>query len=128
MTTPSEPSAGRPASQPPAREEVWFELALFVSGASDLSARAIAQARELCDAHLGDRYRLSILDVHDDQAAALSHGVIVAPTLVKIRPAPARQYVGDLSPAGRVLLALELPERADRPASPSGTANAPTRP
>jgi circadian clock protein KaiB len=85
------------------------ELTLFVSGASDLSARAIASARHLCDAHLDGRYDLSIVDVHDDLAAALSHRVLATPTLLKHRPAPARRYVGDLSHTDRVLLALELP-------------------
>ena len=85
------------------------ELTLFVSGASDLSARAIAGARHLCDTRLNGRYRLTVVDVHDDPAAVLSHHVLVAPTLVTNPPLPERRYVGDLTHADKVLLALELP-------------------
>ena len=84
------------------------ELTLFVSGASDLSARAIADARELCDVRLGGRFRLSVVDVHEDPAAVLSHGVCAAPTLVRTWPLPQRRFVGDLSQPDQVLLKLEL--------------------
>jgi circadian clock protein KaiB len=83
-------------------------LTLFVSGASDLSARAITSARQICDVHLEGRYDLSVVDVYDDLASALTHRVLATPTLLKHRPAPERRYVGDLSHTNRVLLALEL--------------------
>jgi circadian clock protein KaiB len=86
-----------------------YELTLFVSGASDLSARAIADATRLCEAHLAGRYHLSVVDVHQDPAAVLAHRVVAAPTLVKHRPPPMRRLVGDLSRADRVLKALDLP-------------------
>jgi circadian clock protein KaiB len=89
-------------------DETCCELTLFVSGASDLSVRAIATARALADTHLAGRYNLSVVDVHDGAAAAVSSGVVVTPTLVKTWPLPVRRFVGDLSQADRVLLALDL--------------------
>jgi circadian clock protein KaiB len=89
-------------------EEPGGALTLFVSGASDLSARAIAGARELCDVHLAGRYELAVIDVHEDPAAVIREGVRVVPTLVRTRPLPVRRYVGDLARAGEVLLRLEL--------------------
>lgn len=94
-----------------ARDEERRELTLFVSGASDLSARAIADARALCDVHLDGRYRLSVVDVHEDPAAVLSHGVLAAPTLVRSRPLPLRRFIGDLSHVRDVLLKLEIAPR-----------------
>ncbi|MEO8689673.1 MAG: circadian clock KaiB family protein [Solirubrobacteraceae bacterium] len=97
-----------------ARDEDRRELTLFVSGASDLSARAIADARALCDIHLGGGYALSVVDVHEDSAAVLSHGVLAAPTLVRSRPLPLRRFIGDLSQTHDVLLKLEIaPHVAD---------------
>jgi circadian clock protein KaiB len=93
----------------PAPEETWYELTLFVNGASDLSARAIANARRLCDTHLGGRCHLTVVDLQDDPAAVLSSRVLAAPTLVKHRPLPVRKLVGDLSRIDKVLRALELP-------------------
>jgi circadian clock protein KaiB len=94
-----------------------YELTLFVSGASGRSARAIANARELCDVHLQGQHQLSIVDVHEDPSAVLRDGILAAPTLVKNRPLPARKYVGDLSHTDKVLSALELPLTANAPAA-----------
>jgi circadian clock protein KaiB len=90
------------------RDQVRYELTLFVSGASDLSARAIANAKELCDTHLEGRYELAVVDVHEDAAAALNSDVIAAPTLVRNWPLPVRKLVGDLSRTNKVLVALDL--------------------
>jgi circadian clock protein KaiB len=98
------------------RDDVRYELTLFVSGASDLSARAIANAKELCDTHLDGRYELSVVDVHEDAAAALNSDVIAAPTLVRTWPLPVRKLVGDLSRTDKVLVALDLAALDDAPA------------
>jgi circadian clock protein KaiB len=89
--------------------DTGYELILFVSGASELSARAIESARRLCDAHLAPHYRLTVVDVHDDLAAVIDHRVIATPTLVRTRPPPVRRVVGDLTQSERVLRALDLP-------------------
>jgi circadian clock protein KaiB len=86
-----------------------YELTLFVSGASELSARAITNATRLCDVHLHGRHRLSVLDVHDDAAGKLHRRVFALPTLVRERPLPVRRITGDLSDTDDVLLALLLP-------------------
>ena len=85
-----------------------YALTLFVSGASDLSARAIAHAKQLCDSRLEGRYELTIVDVHEDPAAAVGSHVVAAPTLVRDRPLPVRKLAGELSDPDKVLLALEL--------------------
>jgi circadian clock protein KaiB len=90
-------------------------LTLYVSGASALSARAIANATALCELHLGGLYQLTVVDLHEDPTAAASQQVIAAPTLVRTLPLPERQLVGDLSDTGKVLQVLEL--RASDPPS-----------
>ena len=92
-----------------APDELEYELTLFVSGASELSARAITNATQLCDAHLRGRHRLSVLDVHNDAAGAAHHRVFALPTLVRDRPLPVRRITGDLSDTDDVLLALLSP-------------------
>jgi circadian clock protein KaiB len=83
-----------------------YGLILFVSGASELSARAIANAWALCDEHLTGRYDLSIVDVNETPEAATERDVFATPTLVKIRPLPELKLVGDLSDMAKVLAAL----------------------
>jgi circadian clock protein KaiB len=89
-----------------------YDLTLFVSGASDLSARAIADARYLCDVHLRGRSRLSVIDVRDDPAAVLRDRVLAAPTLLRRLPLPVHKLVGDLSDTDKVLQALGIPATA----------------
>ena len=107
-----------PGPDPGAGSDADYDLTLFVSGASDLSARAISEARQLCDLHLGGRGRLTVIDIHAEPEAAVSHRVSAVPALVRIRPRPVRRVVGDLSQTEHVLAVLRLSaeEGAESPA------------
>ncbi len=89
-------------------KEAQYELTLFVSGASSSSARAIGNARAICEAHLDGRYELTVVDVNQNPELARGSRVLATPTLMKGRPAPERMLVGDLSDSERVLLALDV--------------------
>ena len=93
-----------------------YDLTLFVAGASKLSARAVADVRALCEAHLRDRYELQVVDVYRNPDLVTKRGVLASPTLIKDFPLPKRVLVGDLSNASRVLLALDV-----EPAALSGS-------
>jgi circadian clock protein KaiB len=82
---------------PPEGDEPYYALTLFVSGASALSARAIANARQLCDVHLNGHCELTILDAQTHLQAVREHRVLVTPTLIKHEPPPSRHLVGDLA-------------------------------
>ena len=90
-------------------DDVRYEFTLFVSGASALAARAIANARQLCDLHCNGNYHLSVVDIHEDASSLLTYNVLVTPTLVKSLPLPVRRVVGDLSRRDKVVDALDLP-------------------
>ncbi len=85
-----------------------YELTLFVSGASTASARAVRNARALCEAHLAGRHELTIVDINQDPELARGRRVLATPTLLKNRPAPERMLVGDLSDSESVLAALNI--------------------
>ncbi len=119
MTSPHDATLKRFEEALGATDTTVYELTLFVNGASDLSARAIANAKRLCDLHLHGRYQLAVVDVHADPDAVLGGQVLAAPTLLKSSPLPVRKVVGDLSQIAKVLLALDLPVR---PATPSASA------
>ena len=99
--------------------EDGYHLTLFVSGASDLSARAIAAAGQLCDGHLSGRCHLTVIDIHDDPDAAVRSRVYAVPALVRTRPLPVRRVVGDLSRTGHVLSALRLSRTRDMAEHPA---------
>ena len=85
-----------------------YELTLFVSGASSSSARAVRNARALCEDHLAGRHRLTIVDVNQDPERARGRRVLATPTLIRDRPAPERMLVGDLSDSESVLAGLDI--------------------
>jgi circadian clock protein KaiB len=93
--------------------EERYELTLFVSGASDSSARAITNIREICDAYLKGHHQLTIVDLNQEPALTSQHNVLATPTLIKDHPLPLRMLVGDMSDHVRVLLALDVPETAE---------------
>jgi circadian clock protein KaiB len=115
MTTPQDATLRRFEDELAALDESTYELTLFVSGASDLAARAIANARRLCDIHLHGRCHLSVVDVHENPAAVLNSSLLATPTLVKNLPLPVRRVVGDLSHTDKVLRALDLPVAREEP-------------
>jgi circadian clock protein KaiB len=92
-------------------ETAPYVLTLFVTGASDMSARAISNVRSMCDEHLAGRYQLEVVDVHRDPSLMSAHDVVAAPTLIKESPLPKRMLVGDLSDTARVLAALDIMAR-----------------
>jgi circadian clock protein KaiB len=108
-TTPEDTTTTRFEAAALRRAETVFELTLIVSGASELSARAIANATLLCETHMAGRHHLSVVDLHEAPASVLNGQVLAAPTLVKTQPLPVQKFVGDLSQTNRVLAALGLP-------------------
>ena len=85
-----------------------YRLTLFVTGASELSGRAIANVHALCETHLRGRYTLEVVDVLRDPSSMSAHDVVAAPTLIKEAPLPKRMLVGDLSDTARVLRGLDV--------------------
>ena len=90
------------------RDDEFYELVLFVIGATSLSARAIANVSRICDEYLSGRHHLTVIDLFDDPDAVERAGVLATPTLVRNRPLPVRRLVGDLSATERVLVVLEI--------------------
>jgi circadian clock protein KaiB len=98
-----------------------WSLTLYVSGASPRSAEALETIRHLCDEELPDQVELEVVDVADDPALAARDRIVAVPTLVKRRPPPPRQLVGDLADLDRVRTELGLglaPSPTSEPGSP----------
>ena len=85
-----------------------WSLTLYVSGASHHSAQALETVRRLCDEELAGQVELEVVDVTDDPARAERDRIVAVPTLVKRRPGPPRQLVGDLADVHRLRVGLDL--------------------
>jgi circadian clock protein KaiB len=81
-------------------------LRLYVAGNAPNSLHAVANAKAICEAHLGAQYELEIVDVLKHPRRALADGIIVTPTLLKLLPLPVQRLVGNLSDTSQVLRTL----------------------
>lgn len=88
--------------------DATFMLRLYVAGRTPNSTRARDNLTELCERHLPGRHAIEVVDVLEEPRRALEAGILVAPTLVKLSPAPSRVVIGDLGDEAVVLLALEV--------------------
>ena len=98
-----------------------WSLALYVSGASPHSAQALETVRRFCDEELPGQVELQVVDVADQPALAARDGIVAVPTLVKRRPAPPRQLVGDLTDVDRLRAGLDLGAAHSPPSAPGAT-------
>jgi circadian clock protein KaiB len=87
-----------------------YLLRLFVSGLTLRSQRAIENLKNLCERHLAGRYRIEVVDLYQSPGLAQAEQIIAIPTLVKVRPAPVRRVIGDLSQVDKVLHGLDIHE------------------
>jgi circadian clock protein KaiB len=85
-----------------------YVLRLYITGPSSISARAVVNARRVCDDHLKGRYQLEILNVADNVSMATADQVIAAPTLIKLSPPPVRRFIGDMSNSERLMKGLDV--------------------
>ena len=84
-------------------------LRLYVAGDAPNSREARVNLGAILRSHLDGRYDLEVVDFLTDPQRALTDGVFVTPTLVKVMPLPVRRIIGTLRETPTVLSALGLP-------------------
>jgi circadian clock protein KaiB len=85
-----------------------YAFRLFVAGHEPNSTQARGNLTRLCEEHLKGHYKIEIVDVMKDAAAAYKANVIVTPTLILIASEPKVTVLGNLSDTKQVLAALRL--------------------
>jgi len=96
------------SSAPAGLPSPFYRLRLLVAGSTNRSRRAIANLRQLCAEHVGDKCEIEVIDIYQQPEFAARYQVIAAPTLVKLLPLPVRRIVGDLSREADVLRGLDI--------------------
>jgi circadian clock protein KaiB len=94
--------------------EKYF-LRLYVTGTTPKSIRAITNIKEMCETHLKGRYSLEVIDIYQQPARAKDEQIIAVPTLIKALPLPLRKFIGDMTRADRILIALDVRPKAKPP-------------
>ena len=77
-------------------------LKLYVSGIGPMSMRARDNLERLCREHIKVRYRIEVIDLLQQPAAAVEHEIVAVPTVVRESPVPIRKAIGDLSMPERI--------------------------
>ena len=97
------------AKKSPVKEkEKKYELRLYIAGNTPKSMTALANLRKYCKQHLGDQYRLEVIDLLVHPQLAAGDQILAIPTLVRKVPVPIRKIIGDLSNEEKVLVGLDL--------------------
>jgi len=85
-----------------------YQFRLFTAGSTPNSMQALANLSSFCRAHLAGRHEIDIVDVFDHPKRALSEGIFLTPTLVKLSPLPVQRFVGTLNQPEQLLAALGI--------------------
>ena len=83
-------------------------MRLYIADNAPNSLRAVANLAAICKEHLGNNFKLEIIDVLEYPLRALADGILVTPSLTKVSPSPAAKIVGNLSDKSSVLHALGI--------------------
>ena len=98
-------SSKKRASKPKFME---WELRLYVAGNTPNSIAAFSNLKQICESHMGGKYRIEIIDLLQNPQLASGDQIIAIPTLVRRLPTPIKKIIGDLSNTERVLIGLDL--------------------
>ena len=90
------------------RKPMAWELRLYVAGTTPKSVAAFANLKEICETHMGGKYRIEIIDLLRNPQLASGDQIVAVPTLVRRLPHPVKKIIGDLSNTQRVLVGLDL--------------------
>ena len=85
-----------------------YVLRLFIAGSSPISARAIANLRQICEEYLRENYILEIIDAHQQPELVRQENVTALPMLIKKKPEPKKRLIGDFSDREKVLIGLGI--------------------
>jgi len=100
---------GTRSKQRRAKQKVMeWELRLYVAGNTPNSIAAFSNLQDICEEHMGGRYRIEIVDLFENPQLARGDQIVAVPTLVRRLPTPIKKIIGDLSNTERVLVGLDL--------------------
>ncbi|MCK9590829.1 MAG: circadian clock KaiB family protein [Methanoregula sp.] len=94
------------------RKTAHYVLRLYIAGNNSRSQNAIENVKKICEENLKGRYDLEVIDIYQDRTKNPVDLVLAAPTLIKQLPLPLRRMIGDMTNKERILVGLDLWQRA----------------
>lgn len=111
-TNPAQPAQPKAKQAPRKVASSHYVLRLYVAGQSPKSVNAIANIKRICEENLQGRYELEVIDLYQQPQLAQGEQIIAVPTLIRKLPIPLRRIIGDMSNTERVLVGLDLRNKA----------------
>lgn len=91
------------------KEDVpYYEMRLFITGATPNSVRAVANMKKICETYFPGNYKLEIIDIYQQPFLAKDEQLIALPMLIKSSPLPLKRLIGDMSDTNKVLKGLDF--------------------
>jgi circadian clock protein KaiB len=92
-------------------DEDFWDLRLYIAGATPASQRAIINLKQICDKNLSGKYSIEVIDLLKNPKLAAGDQIVAIPTLVRRLPEPMRKIIGDLSNTERAMVGLDIRSR-----------------
>lgn len=89
-----------------------YKLILYVAGTTPKSLDAFANLKKICNEYLKGQYSIEVIDLLKDPKLAKGDQIIAMPTLVRKLPPPLKKIIGDLSNKEKVLIGLNIINKA----------------
>ena len=112
LSTGDNPSVGQKKEGSNAAPDARHELRLYVAGQTPRSLEAFTNLKKICEEYLKGRYSIEVIDLRENPRLAKGDQILAVPTLVRRLPEPVRKIIGTLADTERVLVGLDLRERA----------------
>ena len=90
-----------------------FMMKLYVTGASALSSKALANIRTFCEKHLHGCYELEVIDIYQHPEMLSEDQIITSPTLIKRLPLPLRKLIGAMADEEKIFAGLNIQVREE---------------
>lgn len=117
MTIKGDDAPGKASTGPlshEAKADAVTSFNLYFAAGTISSNLALANLRMICQQYDLGSCRINEINILHEPLRALSDGILITPTLVRLAPLPRVTIVGDLSDTRAVLLALGLDLRSQR--------------
>jgi circadian clock protein KaiB len=85
-----------------------FTFRLYITGNAPNSLLAKENLTNLCSSYLDGCHQVEVVDLLQNPERALTDGVYMTPTLVKLAPPPEARFVGSLSDPAPIVATLGL--------------------
>mgnify|MGYP001615367449 CR=1 FL=1 len=108
----AQPAQPKDKTAPRKEASSRYVLRLYVAGQSPKSVNAIRNIKKICEENLQGQYELEVIDLYQQPQLAQGEQIIAIPTLIRKLPPPLRRIIGDMSNTERMLVGLDIREKA----------------